>query len=239
MITSLASYKGFIGYTSSDRDAAYSYILSAMSAAIKRRTKVQLEQATYTVIVTPPASQELVLNQVPVSSITSIHLNPDAGGQSANFTSDYLLDSSTYFLKVDESGYSRSGIVVRVGRLWSGAGLLTSPSIWGGAAGYGWGGYVGVGAGLTRSVAPPPGALKVVYVAGYQTVPDDIQLACWLATTRIFQTWREYAGVTSGSWNGASLSFNSIPAGTMAGVLDTPEIAGLLAPYIDPVFGSL
>jgi len=45
--------------------------------------------------------------------------------------------------------------------------------------------------------------------------------------------------VTSGSWNGASLSFNSIPAGTMAGVLDTPEIAGLLAPYIDPVFGSL
>ena len=61
----------------------------------------------------------LFLPELPIRSISSIYANESAYGISANWTSDYLLTAGThYFLDVEGSGLSKTGVVYRIGANW-------------------------------------------------------------------------------------------------------------------------
>jgi len=82
-----------------------------------------------------------------------------------------------------------------------------------------------------RSFFAPPGAffsdalrnVKVVYVAGYDSAPSDVALACKLITAALYHRGKQGAdGISSENHAGAY-------AATYAGELFTPEIRALLA----------
>ncbi len=241
-LTTLSAYKTFAGIstTNATRDASLTALITAVSEAVKRRCRTRFEAATYTgIVLTPPASDKLCLRQVPVRSITSVYLNPSANGDPAAFTSDHLLTAyEDYYLETTEEGYSRSGIVRRTrGKAWGSAGLVQGFAVgtFGLVSGLPGGlALTGGGGGLTRSVGPAPGSLKVTYAAGYLTVPEPVALAVHLAVSRLYQIRKVGVGLGSESWNAYSYSAAQVDAKAVAGVLSSPEIAGLLAAYIDP-----
>lgn len=233
MLTSLSNYKTFAGITTTNatRDASLTALIAAVDRAVKRRCRTLFEAATYTdVVLTPPASDRLPLRQVPVRSVTSVYLNPAANGDPAAFTSDHLLTAyEDYYLEMTEEGYSRSGILRRTrGRVWGAAGLVAGFSA---GASAGWPGFGGVytSGGLTRSVGPAPGSIKITFLAGYTTIPEDVVLAVHLAVSRLYQMRRFGTPPSSASLNGASYSL----AGDASKVLSESPISELLAPYRD------
>lgn len=239
-LSSLALYKAAIGYTATARDHAYAALLAAVEQAVKNRCRKRLEPETYTVVLTPPPSARLALRQTPVRSVTSLWVNAAANGDPAAFTSDHLLTPYTdYWLEVGEDGMSHTGIVWRVGgRAWGAGGMVGGGSL---AA---WTPAVSPvllagGGGLTRSITPNPGSVKVTYAAGYPATPEPVLAAIHMAVSRLFDLRRTGVGLGSESWNGYSRGLAAVDPKAVAGVLSSPEIHGLLAPYIDAPVGGL
>jgi hypothetical protein len=216
-VLSLADFKVLSGITSTDatRDAALTAILAAVDAAIKKYVApFYPEPTTITdAILDAPPHNVLQLPVLPVRSITSLYLRWGADGDAALFTSDYLLTVNTdYYMPVDDKihAYSRSGHVYRRG--WS---------IW--ALEQRW--HVGR---LAGQIDPARGAIKATFTAGPASVPEDIELAAMLMTTKLYQSRTFGTQVTSASLNGGSYSLGS---GGTAGILQDPTVSALLAPY--------
>lgn len=163
-LSTVAAVKTQAGIPQSDtsRDEQFASLLAGITAALKSDINRDLEQQTYTEYYSGDGSQTLILRQYPVQSITSIYLDSDGywGFGSGSFASATLLVEGTdYALKRSSSSIgSGSGIVQRIGGNWP----MPSRRV---------GGFIAdqVGIGV--------GNIKVVYVAGYATIPADLQMA--------------------------------------------------------------
>jgi len=217
-ILTLSAFKARAGITSTDatRDASLDQLLADVDAAIKRAIRPFLpEPVTFTdIVLDAPRGNVLELPLVPVRSIASLYLNLGARGDATEFTADYLLvANSDYWMPLDDAvaGYSRSGRVFRRG-----------------LAAWGFERLFGIGR-LAAQIDPCRGAIKVTFSAGPTSVPTDLALAAFLATTLIYQRREKGGPLSSESWNGRSESV----AGpfTAGAALDSPDVAQLLRPY--------
>jgi hypothetical protein len=200
--------------SSGDATACATWCL-AVDAAIKKLIyPYQLESSTVTGYCDAPTRDVLFLPVYPIRTLTSLYLNPAGNGQSANFTSDYLLtEGDDYYMPLDQpDGLSRWGKVLRRGS-----------ATWGYETGW-------MIDRLAGTVTPNRGAIKYVVSAGHTSVPDDAFAAAVLAVSLLMK--RKEGGVpsTSESWNGYSTSYASpFIAGA---AVRSPDVMGLLEHYL-------
>jgi hypothetical protein len=203
--------------TGSDLSAATGWC-AAVSAAIENAIKpFRAEPLTVTdCILDAPPSRDLLLPVAPVRSITTVHYRGDANGVVGAFTSDYLIDNSDgdeYQLLIDDkiNSWARAGILRRIGSVW-GSSRVVYPDR------------------LGSTLEPVRGALKVTFTAGATALPADIEAAAVLAVSLLLSRKKTGLPAVSESWNGYSASY----AGpyTSTGVIQTPDIQSILAPYL-------
>lgn len=175
-LTTVALVKSRLGIASTDtsQDALLTTIVAEADDILKNYLGQNVEDATYTEYYMGNGRRALVLRQRPVRSITSIHLDSDGyyGFGTSPFSATELLVAATdYTLDYASAAeFSESGIVYRLGGVWP----STSADV-----------------GLMNDIPVKAlGNIKVVYVAGYATVPSRYQawatkLACWKYATDI------------------------------------------------------
>lgn len=172
-LATLAKVKALLGVTSSSQDVQLDALRLAADQAIKTDCDRAFESATYTEYYSGTGTRYLCLRETPVASITTIHLDY-SGYYNQNpepvFGSDKLLTAGKdYALKIDRDGMSFSGIVERINTVWA---ELNRAYVTGH---------------VTTEVSPALGNIKVVYTAGYTTIPEDLQWALALIVRRMQQ----------------------------------------------------
>lgn len=220
MLTTLAAYKAWLGYSASDRDAIYTAIITGVDDAVKRYLKQNIEQQTYTIVMDAPNDVNFSLPQLPVTITgTQLYVNWFANGDPSAFTSkdlltlytDYIIDPSP-----DDATVSTTGLVRFMQGWWG---------VW-----YQRNGYI-----LTPKAVPAYGAMKIVYQAGYATIPQSIVEAVNLITSKIYNMRRLGLPLVGESLNGYSYSSQS--AATALGILQgDPTIRSFLKPFGRQIF---
>ena len=176
-LSDIQQIPGMSAYTT----AYLTLVLTGADKAIKTFLKRNIEQENLTEFYSGNGRPDLPLNQYPVSAVTTVHEDPNGywGQGSGAFPATTLLTVGTqYAIEKDNGGsLSHRGLLRRLG--WG-------PAWWPQTYGSGK---------LAASRAPSWqvgwGNLKVVYTAGYTTVPADIQYACqtlvvWMAKIQPF-----------------------------------------------------
>jgi hypothetical protein len=216
MILTASEWQAYASTTVTGDDlVACSSWCTAVDAAIKELIAPFVpEPATTTVVLDAPMSDKLLLPVVPARSITSVHVRPDANGDSSLFTSDFALTEYTDFYLPTEPrlGYSKSGILYRRGtKLWG----VEVRRVYGR---------------LAPTYTPNIGAVKVVYASGPTSVPEGIKAAAVSAVSLLMQRRKTGAPIQSESWNGESISV----AGpfTATGAVTSPDVLALLMPFV-------
>lgn len=180
-LTTLSVIKAFLNIVDTNQDTWLTALQLAAEAAIKDYCQQNFESATYTEYYSGSGTRAIVLRQRPVTSITSVHVDNDGnfGFGTTPFPAITILESgSDYALDLDTgSTISRSGILWRVNTIWQQnerthrVGQLYQP------------------------YQQPLGNIKVVYVAGYTTIPQDLQYAvCLMVST--YKNTATYGGVS-------------------------------------------
>lgn len=163
-LTTRANIKSLIGVSDTSLDALIDLLIPQADAIIKGYLQRDIEQATYTEYYDGSGDKVLLLNQTPVQSITSVHLDSDGyygDGTDAFPASSALVEGTDFVLRKDDATateVSKSGILYHTGKGW--------PRPFSRRQGQ-----------LTSSPGSGMGNIKVVYVAGWATVPADIQFA--------------------------------------------------------------
>lgn len=150
-LTNLTRVKLHLGITDNGEDALLQQLMSEAEAAVKLFTRRRLDQHTITnEYYDGPGRQVLILNQRPVTSVVDVRV--DANGMSGQ--------SATGF---DSNSVWTQGVDFYARRLTEDeknpGELIAAGSEWG-------------------SVWPEGiGNIRVSYVAGYSTIPEDVQYA--------------------------------------------------------------
>lgn len=145
-----------------------------------------VEDTSYTRYFTPDDAEDLILDVLPVVSITTIHDDPARGYDAA-----HLVDSGNYTLLDGDAGLVCT--------------TSTSTHSW--------------SVGEKRAV-------KVVFTAGYTTIPDDMKLACRMIVRAAYDL-RKRSGVVS----------ETAVGGTQATFRDEdvpPQVRRMLRPFMLP-----
>lgn len=163
----LSTLKALLGVRGVSRDAQYTALLESASAFMEEYCGRKFSKATYTEFYSGTGQKVLALRQRPVWSVTSVRLDhngfygtsEDAFDASSLLTSgvDYALDQD--LATVSGQPVSRSGILVRLNTVWAEGNRTYMPGR------------------VTPVAGPAFGNIKVVYVAGYETLPYDLQAA--------------------------------------------------------------
>jgi hypothetical protein len=133
-------------------------------------------------------------------------------GQSSQAFSNqtYLTPGVDYALDVDQpDGTSRSGLLYRIGGNWS------EPWVYQGGV-------------ISPFLGPASGNLKVVYTAGYKTVPAQLTMAANTLIGRMIGVLPQGAALGSESVKDYSYTLAAARAGLM-----TPEVTEVLAKFMD------
>lgn len=173
-LTTVALVKARLGIPSSNtaQDALLADIVAETDDILKDHLRQNVESATYTEYYKGNGGTVLILRQRPVQSITSIHVDADGYygyGTSPFATADLLVAGTDYVLDlISSTAYSETGFVRRIGAVWP---ALQQPTQL-----------------INGVIVTGLGNIKVVYVAGYPTVPKRYQawatkLACWKFAT--------------------------------------------------------
>lgn len=172
-LITLAEFKATMGISDSTNDSLYTALIAHADALIKKRTRRNLESATFTQIYSGNGSIHLFLKETPVTGVSSIYLNNSAYWDLSAFTSSHLLVAGTdYAVQWNESGLCVSGIVRRLNGVWPGA-VLDSPQR------------------LVHGPEIQQGNIKVTYTAGYATIPSDLK---WAASLIVKQAVNSLSG---------------------------------------------
>jgi len=129
MLNTLAQYKSYLKITDTSLDTWLSEQITEVEDEIRLYLGRSLETATFTEVYNGDGTNELVLNEFPVTSITSLS----------------YMDDEVWTLYVDETDYER--LVIDYSKLVMIGGTF----------------YEGIG------------NIKVIYVAGYSTIPGSIK----------------------------------------------------------------
>jgi hypothetical protein len=166
-LTTLANIKTLLGITSTKDDAQLTALQGAAEQILKSYCNQNFEKATYTEFYSGNDRKEIVLRQRPVLSITGVWVDFDGhfgAGTDTPFSSDTKLTAGTdYNLVLDgtwgNSAVSRCGILLRERTVWSQIPRVYVPGK------------------LQPESFQSYGSIKVVYVAGFDPIPQDLQQA--------------------------------------------------------------
>lgn len=155
--------------------------LQGADAAVKQYCKRQFEQAAYVEYYDGQGTPYLPLRQRPVGAVSAVYLDAMGfygDGANAFPTNSLLVSGKDYILRRDgTNGASESGLLQRLGGGWTGA-ILDWPAEWRRGT-------------LTARVPPVwsigSGNVKVLYTAGYQTIPDDLKLATLQLAIQVYK----------------------------------------------------
>jgi len=173
--TTKENIKTLLGVSDTSLDAVLAVLIPQADEMIKGYLQLEIEQATYTEYYSGAGNQSLVLNQTPVQSITSVNEDRDGyygDGTDAFPASSLLVEGTDYVLRKDDATateLSKSGILYRIGKAWP------RP-------------YSRLRGQLASAPGLGLGNIKVVYVAGWTTVPADIQFAANKLVTSMLQS---------------------------------------------------
>lgn len=231
-LLTLTQAKTFVGIKTTDttRDASLQEIIDeAIDAVLRHCLNGSLVQTQYTQILDLPSYPSIVLPFAPVAYAPladapidlSLYVNIAANGNPALFTSahlftpyvDYCLDMGAVDPTVSESG---------IIRLLNGVfGVQRERPVYS----------------LSTKVVPQRGAVKVIYTAGYSTVPPALRGALQLIVRKIYNMRKLGVPMVSESLNGYSYSAQS--NATANGVLyGDPTIRQMLATFCRPQIGQ-
>lgn len=143
------------------KDAQYQLLINAITSLVKKQFGRDIERTTYTEYHSGDNTPILILNQFPAISITSICFDQTGYGgfgENAFPVENNLVQGLDYMLKSVQGGVGASGEVIRLNGVWEGTPVRLPGSL----------------------AARPPnkvGNIKVVYVAGFLTIPPSIVMA--------------------------------------------------------------
>ena len=211
--------KSFLNITGTAQDALLQICLDSASQSIRDYLDSAIEQSSYTHFFDGTGLRSIVLRQRPVITVSSVYLDASGyyGQAPGGFPVNTLLVSGVdYVLTYDDagsSGVSRSGILKRIGtgdlNLYTAFNTLAA-----GNRGSAW----------TRGT----GTIKVVYTAGWPTVPPSIKLAC-ISLSSLIYTNRSRAGLQVSSESLGSYSYSL--SGSGGGAPEMGSVRQLLAAY--------
>lgn len=213
-LTTAATIKTLLGMSDNSLDDVLAVLIPQADAIIKRYLQREIEQATYTEYYSGSGSQSLLLNQIPVQSIVSVHEDRDGyfgEGDAAFSSATTLLAGTDYVLRKDAATAvetSQSGILYRIGQSWPRPASRLRGQ-------------------LTSSPGLSLGNIKVVYIAGWATIPADIQFAANRLVTSMLESRKHAGHLQSESIEDYSYSYSSSADETR--ILDS--IKSALAPY--------
>jgi hypothetical protein len=172
-LSSLASLKLYMGIASGNTtlDSQLTAMLSAADAAVKSYCQRDLESQDYTHYFDGNGQRDLVLRQWPVTAITSVYQDATGfyGDGPSAFASTTLLTNGTHYaLRKDQGTASYRGLLRRI----AGGGISAADPFFprtqttGSLVG-------GIGPVWPRG----DGNIKVVYTAGYTSIPADLTQA--------------------------------------------------------------
>jgi len=232
VLLSLTEHKQFASIVTNDpvRDASLQAIIDETTDSILRYcNNGNILQSTYTQILPLPITPSLLLPFAPVIYAPSatptpidlqIYINVCANGDPAQFTSETLTTPYSDWILDTYSDIttSESGIVKFTNGTWF---FSRERPIYS----------------LGVKITPTPGAVKVVYTAGYTTVPSAIKGAINLITRKIYNARKLGFPVVSESL--AGYSYSGQQSATANGVLQgDPTIRQMLAPFCRPQIGG-
>lgn len=232
MILTLSQHKAWAGITTTDttRDASLQEIIDeAISAILVYCNNGSLEQTAYTQILNLPSYPSLVVPFAPVTyapnAVTpidfSLYINNSAKGDPSAFTSEHLLTPyRDYVLETGPTDIttSESGIVRFLNGVWF---INRERPVYS----------------LATKIVPGYGVVKVVYTAGYATVPPVLRMVLNLIVRKLFHARKLGVPVVSESLNGYSYSTNSniTAEGLITG---DPTVQKSLRTFCRPQIGS-
>lgn len=201
-LTSTNSVKLYLGITSNAEDPFFDATVIQVDALIKRYLGQNIESASYTEYYGGNNDYCLALRQGPVTAITSVHL--DAYGF-YGMASDPFPSGTALTAGVDYA-FAGGRRLMRLNGVWPGIRRRTAGM-------------------LSAALEPALGNIKVVYTAGYASVPADLTLAANILVGLIRQDREQGGGtLTSESYEGYSYSLQR--AESYLG-----QVRHLLAPY--------
>ena len=166
-LTTLADLKTYLGISDSSEDALLNLLIADADAAILGYIGRTIEQATLTEYYSGDGTQMLVLKQRPVTAVTSVHVDQSGysgQGSGAFASSTEWTAGEDFYIRTVVENESNTGELVAI----KGPGTFRAD-----------------GTAQTWGEWPlGTGNIKVVYTAGYSTVPGDLAAAC-----RILVAW--------------------------------------------------
>jgi hypothetical protein len=201
-------------------ELALQHWCEAVVAALLRKLRPYLPfPRTITAYLDAPHDNVLILPFRPVRSITSISLHWGANGDPSAFVADDALDEfDDWYLPIDPiDGINRTGEVYR-----------RNSSIWSVE-------YRRPLGRLAVVADPNRGALKVVANVGEPFVPADIRAAAVTAVTLLMNRRKTGGALQSESFGG--YSYSSAGPVTAEAAINSPEVLGLLRPYLSVCVG--
>lgn len=206
-----------------DELTSVTVICTQVDRAIKNKLKRTLEQDDFTIIIDAPTTPCFSIARYAPITIASVDLrfntlangDPTQFGTSTQLTlyTDYILDQ----LPTDPT--LSPGNVQRTGQMtWA---VDRRPRF----------------SQIRYQEVPTPGAIKIAFEGGYETIPDDLVLAACLTVSQILVRRRFGFMVGNESWNRYSYGLAGIGLRStdmlINGILGTPDIEALLNPYMN------
>ncbi|WP_278465805.1 phage head-tail connector protein [Gimesia maris] len=174
-LTTKVILKTLLGISDSSLDDVIDLLILQADSMIKGYLHREIEEKVYTEYYSGTGDHVLQLNQTPVQSITSVHEDRNGyygEGEDAFPTSSALVAGTDFVLRKDDATNTevcKSGILYRIGKVWH------RP-------------YSRLSGQLASSPGLGMGNIKVVYTAGWATVPTDIQFAANKLVTSMLQS---------------------------------------------------
>jgi hypothetical protein len=175
-IVTLAEYKAMLQISGTADDAVIESAISKAESIISNASRYLYSSQALTEYYSGSGLTTLVLRYRPVTAIASIYVDDSGyyGSASGAFAASTLLTSGVdYALDISRANFSETGIVHRIGMVWSN--------------------YIKkYGADLVGSHLPGIGNIKVTYTAGFDgltnAVPGDHKLLAILLARQIAKT---------------------------------------------------
>ena len=213
-LISRATVKTLWGISDTSQDAVIDILIDQCSARIVTYVGHIIEAADVTEYYRGTGTPDLVLRNWPVNSIASVFEDMAAayGQASGAFAADTELEQGVdYALAKDGiGGAAKSGMLRRLGNVWQ------KPDVY--------------RPGLIHPIpVDTPGTIKVVYNAGYATVPHDIQQACLMLMACVKRIMKIGAPLSSEGWEDYNYAVAAAAGDAFGGL--PPDTLGALSRY--------
>lgn len=162
LLLTVKEFRDFTGLSTTAMPNEQAEILcKAVTKVIENYVGRELVSAQRTEYYSGNGTKFVILRNYPVTSVTSVHLDQRGyfGADVNAFDSTAELFEGTDWALVKDGSQAKSGMIVRIPGVW-----LEYPSRRETFR-------------LTRDLVPNHGNIKVVYTAGYTTIPFDIKMA--------------------------------------------------------------